>query len=90
MKEDWRELISQLKCGIKVEKDVLVPVRDGVRLTVNVYRPDARGKFPTLLAKCGYGKELQEVLIPPQPLNESAVWDGNVEVGDNPDIVPHL
>lgn len=88
MKKDWRELISQPKYGIKVEKDVFVTVRDGVRLAVNIYRPDARGKFPVLFAMGGYGKELQEALIPPQPLYKSAVWDGNIEAGDTPNIVP--
>lgn len=88
MKKDWRELISQPRYGITVEKDVFVPVRDGVRLALNVYRPDARGKFPALFAMGGYGKELQEVLIPPQPLYKSAVWDGNIEAGDTPNIVP--
>jgi len=88
MKKDWRELISQPKYGIKTEKDVMVTVRDGVRLAVNIYRPDARGKFPALFAMGGYGKELQEVLIPPQPLYKSAIWDGNIEAGDTSLIVP--
>ena len=88
MKKDWRELISQPRYGIRVEKDVYVPVRDGVRLAVNIYRPDARGKFPALLAMGGYGKELQELLIPPQPLYKSALWDGNIEAGDTTEIVP--
>jgi predicted acyl esterase len=88
MKKDWRELISQPQYGIKVEKDVFVTMWDGVRLAVNVYRPDARGKFPALFAMGGYGKELQEVLIAPQPLYKSAVWDGNIEAGDTPNIVP--
>ena len=84
----WRELISQPEYGIRTEKDVFIPVRDGTRLCVNIYRPEADGKFPALLAMGGYGKELQEVLIPPQPLRKSAVWDGNIEAGDTPDIVP--
>jgi predicted acyl esterase len=88
MSKNWRELISQPKYGIRVEKDVFVPARDGVRLAVNVYRPDAKGKFPALLAMGGYGKELQEVLIPPQPLRKSALWDGNIEAGDTTEIVP--
>jgi uncharacterized protein len=87
MSENWRELISQPQYGVKTEKDIYVPVRDGTRLCVNVYRPDKPGKFPALLAIGGYGKELQEELIPPQPLNKSAVWDGNIEAGDTPDIV---
>ena len=88
MKKDWRELISKPRYGIKVQKDVFVPVRDGTRLALNIYRPDAKGKFPALFAMGGYGKELQEVLIPPQPLHKSAVWDGNIEAGDTSDIVP--
>ena len=88
MNSDWRSLISQPRYGIKIERDVYVPMRDGVRLAVNIYRPDAKGKFPALLAIGGYGKELQEELIPPQPLNKSAVWDGNIEAGDTNDIVP--
>jgi uncharacterized protein len=88
MKKDWRELISQPQYGIKIEKDVFVTVRDGVRLAANIYRPDAKGKFPALLAMAGYGKELQEELIPPQPLNKSALWDGNIEAGDTSNIVP--
>jgi predicted acyl esterase len=85
---NWRERISQPRYGIRVEKDILVTVRDGVRLAVNVYRPDADGRFPALLAMGGYGKELQEALIAPQPLHKSAIWDGNIEAGDTPDIVP--
>ncbi len=88
MYKNWRELVSQPKYGIKTERDIFVPVRDGVKLAINVYRPDAKGKFPALLAMGGYGKDLQEELIPPQPLNKSAVWDGNIEAGDTTDIVP--
>ena len=88
MNIDWHSRISQPQYGIKVERDIFVPMRDGVRLAVNIYRPDAPGKFPALLAMGGYGKELQEELIPPQPLYKSAVWDGNIEAGDTNDIVP--
>ena len=34
--ENWKEQISQPKYGIKVEKDIFVPVRDGVRLALDV------------------------------------------------------
>ena len=88
MKKNWRELISQPKYGIKEERNIWVPMRDGVRLSVNVFRPDTRGKFPALLATSSYGKEEQELLLPPQPLAKSAVWDGNIEAGDTTDIVP--
>jgi predicted acyl esterase len=36
---------------VKVEKDVRVAVRDGVRLALDVYRPDVEGeRFPAILA----------------------------------------
>ena len=42
--------------GIIVEKDVPVPMRDGVVLRANVFRPDAPGKFPGILIRTPYGK----------------------------------
>ncbi|MDP6178911.1 MAG: CocE/NonD family hydrolase [Desulfatiglandales bacterium] len=59
-----------------------------MRLAVDVYHPDTDSKFPALLAMGGYGKELQDLLIAPQPMKKSAVWDGNIEAGDTPGIVP--
>jgi uncharacterized protein len=88
MYKNWRDIISQPQYGIKAEKDVMIPVRDGTKLCVNIYRPDASGKFPALLALGGYGKELQDELIAPQPLNKSPIWDGNIEAGDTTEIVP--
>lgn len=36
--------------------DVAVPMRDGVRLSTNVFRPSAPGKYPTVLLRTPYGK----------------------------------
>jgi len=88
MSQNWRDRISKPQFGIKVQKDVMVKMRDGINLAVNVYTPDAPGRFPGLLALGGYGKELQDALIPPQPLYKSAVWDGNIEAGDTTEFVP--
>ena len=41
------------------EVDVMVPMRDGVKICVDIYRPNARGKFPALLAFAIYNKDLQ-------------------------------
>ena len=35
--------------------DVRVEMRDGVRLSTNIYRPDAKGQFPVLLMRSPYG-----------------------------------
>ena len=42
--------------GIIIERDVAVPMRDGVTLRANVFRPDAPGRFPALVHRTPYGK----------------------------------
>ena len=39
------------------ERNVMVPMRDGVRLATDVYRPDAAGRFPALVTRGPYGKD---------------------------------
>jgi uncharacterized protein len=36
--------------------DVAVPMRDGVRLSANVFRPETPGRYPTILVRTPYGK----------------------------------
>jgi len=38
------------------EFNVRVPMRDGVRLSINVFRPGAHGRYPTVLLRTPYGK----------------------------------
>ncbi len=54
--------------NIKVEKNVMVRARDGVRVAIDIYRPDTPGKFPALLGMSPYGKAIQTLPYPfPQP-----------------------
>jgi uncharacterized protein len=87
MKDNWHELISQPRYGIRSEKDVYVAMSDGVRLAVDIFKPDAAERFPALLAIGPWGKDAVEMSFPPQPLNKSSVWDGNLEAGDTSEIV---
>jgi predicted acyl esterase len=64
-----------------VERDLMVPMRDGVRVAVDVYRPSGEGPFPALLALSPYGKGKQSIMAQPQP-GGSPLWDGGVEAGD--------
>ncbi len=41
---------------VEVRADVKIPMRDGVRLSANVFLPKTQGKFPTILARSPYGK----------------------------------
>ena len=42
-----------------IDKDVPMTTRDGVTLRADVYRPDAPGRFPVLLSRLPYDKNLR-------------------------------
>src|SRR3546814_11449164 len=43
--------------GVVTHRDLMVPMRDGVRLATDVYMPaDAAGPFPVILERTPYGK----------------------------------
>ena len=54
-------LLSPAKYEIKLERGVGVPMRDGVRLATDIYRPEAEGKFPVILVRTPYKKEMAEL-----------------------------
>jgi predicted acyl esterase len=72
------------------DPDVMVPMRDGVQICVDIYRPRALGRFPALLAFAIYNKDLQgpdiAQALPPQPA-WSALWTGPLEAGDTKFLV---
>lgn len=42
--------------AVQVERDVAVPMRDGVILRAHVFRPDTPGPYPVLVLRTPYGK----------------------------------
>ena len=72
------------------DRDIMVPMRDGMRICVDIYRPRANRKFPSLLAIAFHNKDLQTPdianAIPPQP-SWSTMWHGNIEGGDSKHLV---
>ncbi len=54
-------LLSKPSYEVSVQKDVMVPARDNVKLAADVYLPMADGKFPLILYRTPYGKELMEL-----------------------------
>src|SRR5580704_10103654 len=59
------------------ERDISVAMRDGTRLAVDVYRPDAAGKYPVLYASALHNKDIQGPdiadILPPQPAH-APLW----------------
>ena len=67
--------------------DLAVPMRDGVNLRVDVYRPDGPGRFPVLYTCAMHNKDLQRVELAEnlrvgQPA-WSTQWYGVIEAGDS-------
>jgi putative CocE/NonD family hydrolase len=54
-------LLSAPKYEILQEANVRVRMRDGVKLATNIYRPKAEGKFPVILIRTPYKKEMAEL-----------------------------
>ena len=42
--------------GVQVDRDVAIPMRDGVALRADIYRPARGGPFPVLVFRTPYGK----------------------------------
>lgn len=56
--------------GIVVERDVMVPMRDGIRLVTDIYRPaedgePLRGPLPTILGRTSYDKTWRRLWVEP-------------------------
>jgi putative CocE/NonD family hydrolase len=67
------------------ERDIVVTMRDGARLVVDVYRPEAPGLFPALVAFGIHTKEIQGPDYPEDSLTQpawSSLWVGHMEAGD--------
>ncbi|NOX56107.1 MAG: CocE/NonD family hydrolase [Planctomycetes bacterium] len=50
------QLAAESSYDVDVQAEVKIPMRDGIRLSANVFRPKAAGKFPTILVRTPYGK----------------------------------
>src|SRR5436305_1957472 len=48
--------MSDSTAGLYIERDVMVPARDGVHLATDVYLPDGGGPFPVVLERTPYDK----------------------------------
>ncbi len=43
--------------SILIEKNIIVPMRDGVKLAADVYRPAEEGRFPVIIQRLPYSKD---------------------------------
>jgi uncharacterized protein len=58
----WRAKLSPPTHEITTGKKVMIPMRDGVRLAADIYRPQGEGKFPTILGRTPYTRNTEGAL----------------------------
>jgi len=79
--------LSQRKYGITIERNVSIPMSDGVNMDVDIFRPaDTEEKFPALLAVAPYDKEAQSDRVWPVAIGTSFLrgqTNGNMETGSS-------
>lgn len=46
--------------GVRLDPNLYVTMRDGIKLAVDVYRPEAEGRYPGILSMSPYIKEMQQ------------------------------
>lgn len=52
--------LSAPQFDVTVQNDVMVPMRDGVELSTDIYRPTAPGRYPVLLSRTPYNNNTAE------------------------------
>src|SRR4030042_778267 len=65
--------------GVKIEENIYVEMRDGVKLAVDIYHPEKEGRYPVLLSMCPYLKEIQQC---------HPGWCHSIEAGATGFLVP--
>ncbi len=53
-------LRGPLPSGCKLDENVYVTMRDGIKIAVDIFSPKAEGRYPTLLSMSPYIKEIQQ------------------------------
>ena len=54
-------LLSRPTFDVTVSKNVMIPMRDGVKLATDLYLPSAEGKYAVILIRTPYAKDMSEL-----------------------------
>lgn len=52
----WYAGLPAPRYSVKLRQDIKIPMRDGIKLSADLYIPDAEGKYPVILVRTMYGK----------------------------------
>jgi predicted acyl esterase len=74
-------LTSERKYGVVVERNVSIPMSDGINIDSDIFRPDSEGKFPAILGVHSYDNYSQSA--PSMPRGFGQANNGSLEAGDS-------
>ncbi len=74
-----KEILKPRLPGVRVYENVYVEMRDGIKLAIDIYRPEAEGSYPALLSMAPYLKEIQQ---------HHPGWSHSIEAGATGFFVP--
>src|SRR6266849_9529070 len=57
--------------SIVIDENIMVPMRDGIKLATDVYRPAQEGQWPVLLTRVPYNKDIR---FPVPQLQEKRIF----------------
>ncbi|MFH1950240.1 MAG: CocE/NonD family hydrolase [Pseudomonadota bacterium] len=78
----WRT--SERKFEIRVERDVKIPLGDGIELNADIFRPDSAGQFPAILGYHPYDERPQTAPIMPSAFASITARPIGMERGNGP------
>ncbi|HZR43349.1 MAG TPA: CocE/NonD family hydrolase [Ktedonobacteraceae bacterium] len=55
-------MFNENQSNVIIEKNTMVPMRDGIKLATDIYRPRQEGPVPTLLTRLPYNKDAVEAV----------------------------
>ncbi|CRX38889.1 CocE/NonD family hydrolase [Estrella lausannensis] len=61
---NWYLGLRSPSCKVAKEHNLLIPMRDGIILSADLYRPKEEGRYPAVLLRTPYGKENTEHSYP--------------------------
>ena len=70
---------SKREHNVVIERNIEIPVGDGITLKADLYRPDKPGKYPVLFTPSPYSKEVQGASMMPNGFTYARGW---IESGD--------
>jgi hypothetical protein len=75
---------SERKFNVRVERDVKIPMKDGVELNADIFLPDSEEKFPAILGYHPYDDRAQTAPIMPSSFASITARHAGMEKGNGP------